>query len=98
MQSRRKRRNCPAAGTASEDLPVKNARYENGRTVARDAFDEPVFGIDGEERLRLDRGRRSKGQKADQRKAPAMSFCSFEWIADDPARYSPRSNARSAPR
>jgi hypothetical protein len=98
MQSGRERGQRPATRVAGDDLTVENARHEDGRAIARDAFDEAVLWVDREERLRLDRSCRGKGQQSDQRKAPAMSFWSLEWMAEDPATYSPRSKARSAPR
>lgn len=83
---------------AREDLPVEDAGKPNGLSVARNAFDDAVLRIDVENRLRLRRDGGSEAQQSYQRSAPATSFCSFEWIDPDAATYSPRSNARSAPR
>lgn len=98
MESGRQSGEDPAVRPASEDLTIEHARDPDGRAVAGDALDETVLGIDGQDRLRLYRRRRSEGQKADQRSAPAISFWSLEWIADEPATNSPRSNDRSEPR
>ena len=98
MDSGGQRRDRSASRATGEDLPIEDAGNPDRRSVACDALDEAVFRIDRKDRLRLDRRCCSEGQQADQRSAPAISFCSLEWIELEPATNSPRSSARSAPR
>src|SRR3954454_7065932 len=98
MQTLRQGGDGPARHGAGKDLAVEDARHPDCRPVACHAFNQTMPGIDREDRLRLDGRCRREGHHADQRSAPAINFCSLEWIADEPATYSPRSSARSAPR
>jgi hypothetical protein len=60
MEASRQGGQPAASRSAGEDLPVEDTRDPDGRTVACDAFDEPVTGIDREYRLQLDSRRCAK--------------------------------------
>src|SRR5437763_17027208 len=98
VQWRRERGDRSAGGAAGKYLPIEDARYPDRLAVAGNAFDQPVPWIDRQHCLRLNGRRSDERKQADQRSAPAISFCSLEWIDPAAATYSPRSNARSDPR
>src|ERR1044072_7156627 len=87
VQALGQRRDGPAAGRASEDLPVEHARHEDGRSVGGHAFDEAMLWWHRENDLR--RGDNSSGcdRQRDHRSAPATSFWSLLWMLDEPAMY-----------
>ena len=65
MDAGRQRGQRPAGLAAGEDLPIEDARHPDGRSVARNAFDEAVLRVDRQHRLRLQRGS-GRGKQRDQ--------------------------------